>query len=157
MPAKKWTQEQREEALALVKEVGQAKAAAKTGIPKGTIAAWCYEFGVHTLARQNVQQAHEITAARNAALRAEIAHTLLGVAKQFASELTEGCYVYAFGGKSNDFTDATAKLPGPRDRQALLTSIGIALDKSVMLERHDADGGQGLAAVDEWLRGMLGR
>lgn len=36
------------------------------------------------------------------------------------------------------------------------TALGIAVDKSLRLEQHDADGGDGASAVDEWLRGMLG-
>jgi hypothetical protein len=36
------------------------------------------------------------------------------------------------------------------------TALGIAVDKSIRLEQHDAEGGDGLAAVDEWLRGMMG-
>jgi transposase-like protein len=36
------------------------------------------------------------------------------------------------------------------------TALGIAVDKSLALERHDNDASGGLAAVDEWLRGMMG-
>jgi hypothetical protein len=36
------------------------------------------------------------------------------------------------------------------------TALGIVIDKSIRLEQHDAEGGDGLAAVDEWLRGMMG-
>ena len=36
------------------------------------------------------------------------------------------------------------------------TALGIVVDKSIRLEQHDAEGGDGLAAVDEWLRGMMG-
>lgn len=36
------------------------------------------------------------------------------------------------------------------------TALGIAVDKSIRLEQVDAEGGEGIAAVDEWLRGMMG-
>lgn len=37
-----------------------------------------------------------------------------------------------------------------------MTALGIAIDKSVRLEQVDADGSDGMSAVDEWLRGMMG-
>jgi transposase-like protein len=41
------------------------------------------------------------------------------------------------------------------DVRAAYTAIGIAVDKSAALERHDSDD-SGMSAVDAWLRGMLG-
>jgi transposase-like protein len=42
-----------------------------------------------------------------------------------------------------------------RDAQGWATAYGIMIDKHAMLDRHDADL-HGLAAVDAWLREMIG-
>lgn len=46
MPRRRWTDEQRDEALLLLAEVGQGETARRTGIPQGTIASWGKRHGV---------------------------------------------------------------------------------------------------------------
>lgn len=48
------------------------------------------------------------------------------------------------------------KLPPLGEVRNAYTAIGIALDKHLAVQRHDADDQGGLAAVDQWLRGIAG-
>lgn len=40
--------------------------------------------------------------------------------------------------------------------QTLMTAVGIAVDKTVAIDKHDTQDEQGFAAVDQWLKAMLG-
>ena len=155
-----YTQEQKDEALRLVQDVGRVKAGKQLGIPVGTVSRWTTEAGVKaatTCQAQNVRAATEVRLADLADKRAELARGLMEDAARLRACLWSPSEVYNFGGKDNTFSTATVSNPSYRDKQAIFTSIGIALDKAVMLERHDADGNQGQAAVDEWLKTVLGR
>lgn len=52
-----YTDGQRDEALALLAEVGSAEAARRTGIPSGTIASWGHRHGVTAPAVSEARQA----------------------------------------------------------------------------------------------------
>lgn len=155
--ARSYTQEERVEALRAYEEYGTSKAARLLGIPRGTINTWAHKAGARTERSENTRAAVEAKKTDNALRRANIASRLLDIAEGLAAELDDSVVVYAFGGRYNDFNEAKASKPQPRDKQAILTSIAIALDKSMALERFDAEGGQGLAAVDEWLRTVLSK
>jgi hypothetical protein len=157
MPAPKYTAEQRDEALAMVPEFGQAETARRLGIPKGTIHWWSYKAGVKAGCAEKTRAAVAVATADNAARRARIAAALLDDVERLRDQFWSACEVYNFGGKDNTFNTAEINQPGFRDKQAIATTMGIFLDKSLALERFDADGGQGLAAVDEWLRSVLGK
>lgn len=157
MPASKYTEEQRHEALRLVPELGQAETARRLAIPRRTVCRWSSRAGVKSGREKKTEAARQHHIQENALLRAEMARDLLLVAQRLKNQLFAESLAYNFGGKDNTFNEAKLSEPSHRDKQALLTSIGIALDKSLALEKHDADGGQGIAAVDEWLRTVRGR
>jgi len=63
--------------------------------------------------------------------------------------------VYAFGGRDNDYNERLLDRPPTTDIRNLMTSFGIALDKHLKLDDHDAEDGDG-AAVDRWLAETVG-
>lgn len=83
MPAKKWTDEQQQHALALYAKDGPAEAARQTGIPKGTIASWARRTGVHTAAPATSTTATIVAAQRWAERRLSIADTFGAAAEEF--------------------------------------------------------------------------
>jgi len=157
MPAPKYTDEQKRQALEMVPELGQSETARRLEMPQSTISSWCSRAGVSSNRAEKTRRASETNRADNAARRAVISQRLLQEVETTLGELRGEVTVYAFGGRDNDFSEAQASKPTPRDRQALITCVGIALDKSIALDRFDSDGGQGLAAVDEWLQVALGK
>lgn len=150
VPAPKYTEEQKAEALRLVQEIGQSETARRLDIPRGTVCWWATRAGLKSAGAEKTREATEAASAKNAALRAEIAAGLLQDAARLRAQLFSRSIAYNFGGKDNTFSEHELSEPGFRDKQAILTSIGIALDKAVMLERHDHDNGQA-AALDLFL------
>lgn len=73
MARRTWTDEQREHALAVYADHGPAEAARRTGIPKGTIAAWANRREVQTRVAENLENARLVASMRWAERRSELA------------------------------------------------------------------------------------
>jgi len=101
--------------------------------------------------------AAKASAADNAARRAVISSALIDDVERLRDQLFAPAQVYNFGGKDNTFAVEEINEPSFRDKQAIATTIGIFLQRSLELERFDSDGGRDEAALDEWLRTVLGR
>lgn len=85
-----YTDEQRDEALALLAEVGTAEASRRTGIPKGTIASWGHRAGVNGPEVRNVTEAARmVTAATLAERKAQLAGDLRSLAAKAVAKLAE--------------------------------------------------------------------
>lgn len=100
----------------------------------------------------------EATRARKADLeerRAILAEALQGDAEQLTEQLWQCAKVYRIGGSSNKYTEHEVDEPPADAKKDLMAAAGIAIEKSlklIPLEREDLEG---LAAVDQWLRGMM--
>lgn len=97
------------------------------------------------------------TAARVADLKAErakIAQRLTEEVHRTLDKLTSKHTVHHF---DKDGVLSTGQLDGPTsgDVKNYMTSIGIALDKILVIERHDSDDSD-LPAVDKWIAFVLG-
>lgn len=90
-----------------------------------------------------------------AALRSQLALDLTYDAMRLRGQVWEPATIYAFGGKDNTYAEESVPEPPALDKKTLMTAAGIAIDRSLKLAPLETDA-QGLAAVDEWLRGMLG-
>lgn len=91
--------------------------------------------------RARVQAA---TQARNADFderRSILAERLLGIAEDSLSRIYQETTVYSFGGKDNSFNDHTFDEAPILERQKLLTSAAIAIDKSLKLVPPSASSG----------------
>lgn len=89
------------------------------------------------------------------ARRAALVLDLLGDAVRLRAQIWAPHEYVDHGGK--DFVEArwTQPEPSAADKLKLMQAAGTAIDKSLRLEQHDADV-QGLAAVDAWLRDVMG-
>lgn len=94
--------------------------------------------------RANDPHLRKATEARKAdarARRAALAVALLEDAERLRQQIFAPVVVYSFGGRENNFAEAQASRPSPRDVRDLMTAVGIAIDRSIKLEQLDADTG----------------
>jgi transposase len=100
----------------------------------------------------------EATRARKADLeerRVILAEALQGDAERLTEELWQPHWVFNFGGKDNTYEKRLLDEPPTDAKKNLMAAAGIAIDKSVKLVPPEREDLEGLAAVDQWLRGMM--
>ncbi|NUS78476.1 MAG: helix-turn-helix domain-containing protein [Streptomyces sp.] len=101
----------------------------------------------------------EATRARKADLeerRVILAEALQGDAERLTEQLWEEHWVFNFGGKDNTYEKRLLPEPPADAKKNLMAAAGIAIEKSSKLVPPDRGDQEGLAAVDAWLRGMIG-
>lgn len=99
-----------------------------------------------------------------AARRAAIAAGLLDDVVRLRGELFAPCVerramVVSRGGDRGsavEIVEVHHPRPPFADQQRIMTCVGIAVDKVLAIDRHDNQADEGLAAVDRWLREMIG-
>ncbi|MBP8532366.1 helix-turn-helix domain-containing protein [Streptomyces sp. MK37H] len=100
----------------------------------------------------------EATRARMADLaerRAILAEALQDDAERLTEQMWQPAKIYNFGGKDNDYNERDVPEPPADAKRALMSTAAQAIDRSLKLVPPETDQ-QGLAAVDAWLRGMMG-
>ena len=106
----------------------------------------------------NRTMTEEATRARKADLeerRAILAEALQTDAEQLTEQLWQPAKVFNIGGSANTYTDHEVNEPPADAKKALMAAAGIAIEKSLKLVPPDREDTEGLAAVDQWLRGMM--
>lgn len=98
------------------------------------------------------KNAVETRRARLARERQAISEDLLRIARETALELAKGSVIT--GVSFGEVVSGDAHRITARDRQALLTSLGIALDKHRMLENFDT--AEGAGEIANFLRALAG-
>jgi hypothetical protein len=137
--AAKYTQAQRDEALALYETDGPSAVTARFGIPKGTVAGWAKANGTRTVRTAKTTAATEARQADAKALRAMLASDGLSVA-QMAADLIKARL-------ATEGYDVPIK--------DLATIHGIFVDKHAVITKLDV-GHQDHSAVDKWLDFITG-
>ncbi|MGP5484586.1 hypothetical protein ACTXMZ_16555 [Brachybacterium alimentarium] len=137
-PRRKYTEEQKAEALRIYKAEGTTAASKQTGIPKPTISSWARRDGMHTVRNQNTAAATEAATVDAAAARATVAGNTIRAADKAASTILERLEAEAL----------TIPL------RELATVYGILVDKHVLLARLD-DTGDDYSAVDSWINHLM--
>jgi len=89
------------------------------------------------------------------AKRAQLANDLLDDAAKIRAQLWQPALVYSFGGRDNTYAETWHDKPDFTSQLKIVQAAKAALDGVLRIEQHDADT-QGLAAVDAWLRDMIG-
>ncbi|MFF1694934.1 hypothetical protein ACFVXC_15070 [Streptomyces sp. NPDC058257] len=64
--------------------------------------------------------------------------------------------MFNIGGKDNTYADHDVDEPPADAKKNLMASAGIAIEKSLKLVPPEREDAEGPAAVDQWLRGMIG-
>ncbi|GAA0638141.1 hypothetical protein GCM10010174_69980 [Kutzneria viridogrisea] len=130
-------------------EIGRA-----IGRSASTVSKLAKELGL-TFDRSKTRAATEAKVADAKSRRAALALNLLGDAERIREQLWQPCRVYSFGGRDNVYSEEWHERPDFAAQLKILQATGVALDKVMRIEAHDADT-HGLAAVDQWLRDMIG-
>lgn len=90
------------------------------------------------------------------ARRAVLQHRFLDRAERALDDMERAHLVFNFGGKENTYAEHLLDRPPTGDQRNLMIIAATGLDKSIAIDRHDADT-MANAAVDTWLDAMLGR
>lgn len=120
-----------------------------------TISEQAARMGLSFARAAEVRQATEIRQADLAKLRTDLAYDLTVDGIRLREQLWEPCTVFSFGGRDNTYSDKEFDEPPALEKKAIATTLGVLLDRSLKLAPAESDQ-QGLAAVDAWLKGMMG-
>ena len=131
------------------------QAARTHGVSRSTVSKLAADNGI-SFERSQTKSATEAAVADARAIRAATSRRFLDEANKLLDELRQPHTAYSFGGRDNTYAEHEFPEPPVDAKRTLITAAAIAFDKHLAQERHDADDGTGLSAVDAWLRGMLG-
>lgn len=138
MARRRYSDDEKAEALRIYRDEGTTAAAKKTGIPKPTISSWARRGGMHTVRNQKTAAATEAATLDAAAARATVAANTIRAADKAAATILERLESEAL----------TIPL------RELATVYGILVDKHVLLARLD-NSGDDYSAVDAWISQMI--
>ncbi|MGW4810541.1 helix-turn-helix domain-containing protein [Kitasatospora cineracea] len=113
----------------------------ETGRSAHLVSAIAAELGLVFPRGPEVEAAMETRRAQLAERRMLTAEILQAKVEQLLDKMDGPTTVYAFGGKDNTFASETLPEPPADVRKALMSTIGMALDRSLKLEPIRDDGG----------------
>ncbi|MEV5619396.1 hypothetical protein [Streptomyces bacillaris] len=105
-----------------------------------------------TFDRSRIEAATAARLADLAERRSILAEQLTSDAERLRKKLWEPTFVYAFGGAQNVFTKELVDEPPPADKRSLMSTVGIAVDKSLKLAPAET----GSSGADD-AKSMLGK
>jgi transposase-like protein len=120
-----YTQEQREQALALYAEHGPAEASRRIGIPRATISKWASRAGLVTVGAQKTAAATKAATARAAEKRAALKPLLLDKATDLINRMDEPMTEYV----GQQGKEVTYERPPASDCKHYATAAAILIDK----------------------------
>ena len=127
---RKYTEEQKREALKLYAEHGPAEAGRQTGIPRATISQWAKRAGVTVTRAKNVQEATKAAAEKAAQLREKLKRDCRSRAVDLVERMAE--VETLFVGKDGDrVTVDRATATACRE---LAVACGVLIDKAELLD-----------------------
>ena len=139
MPASKYTQEQKDAALALYETHGPTAVQDQLGIPKATVTGWAKTNGVRTVRTERTREACEARSVDLKARRQELAELLLEDAHRLRAQMWEPTTAFAFGGKDNVYEEHEIPEPTFGDKKNILGAVGIAVDRVIKLNAVDSN------------------
>ena len=150
---KSWTDQQDAELVALHGQgLTQAECGRRLGISNRRVSEHSKVIGL-AWDRSKTMAATSARVADNRALRTQISSQALVEAQGFLADLHKPALVFNFGGKDNTYEERWHDRPSHEIRLKIMQSFGVAVDRSLKIDVHDADMG-GVAAVDRWLTHM---
>lgn len=124
--------------------------AKQLGYAPATISKHAKILGL-TWDRAQVRIANQAKKADAAALRADLKLKLLGDAERLRGQLFAETTVFNFGGKSNIYREHTLPKPPADVQRNIMASIGIAVSRSIDLEKIDQKTETNVPAFDQYL------
>lgn len=135
--------------------LGRNEIARRIGRGTRTVSVIAAELGLTFDRAAMTETATNNRKAQLAARRMDLAEDLQTDAERLTEQMWQPSVVFNFGGKDNTFEKRPVDEPPADAKKALMSAAGIAIDRSLKLAPVEVDQ-QGLAAVDQWLRGMMG-
>jgi hypothetical protein len=158
VPAAKYTQAQKDQALALYHTDGPTAVEKTLGIPKGTVTRWAKETGVETVSVSATRAGTEAAAVYAKARRVELAQLLLEDAHRLRKQLWEPATVHAFGGKDNTYEEHELAEPTFTDKKNIISAVSTAMTTVTKLDLADAapaDAASGaVSVIDKLMAGF---
>ncbi|WP_192496810.1 helix-turn-helix domain-containing protein [Pseudoclavibacter sp. CFCC 14310] len=127
------------------------KIAEHLGYSRATISKHAKRLGLEWASRSQTRAATQAKQADAAALRAALKLKLLQDAEQLRGQLFDRTTVFSFGGKDNIYREHTLPRPPADVQRNIMTSIGIAVTKSLDLEKIDQRTDLNKPAFDQFL------
>ncbi|MFT8538168.1 GcrA family cell cycle regulator [Bifidobacterium aquikefiri] len=116
-----------------------------------TIGKYSKQLGL-SFARARTKNATKAKQADAAALRADLKLRLLHEAVLMLDSLHKPFLLGGLGGKDNSYNEHVMPSPPPAEMRNLMTSVGIALQRSIELEKVDQQSETSVTVIDEYLR-----
>ncbi|UKA69569.1 hypothetical protein [Arthrobacter sp. FW306-06-A] len=138
MPASKYTQEQRDEAVELYRAEGPTAVEKQLGIPKNTVMHWAKKARVRTVRTDSTREAVEAKVVDGKLRRANIADRLYAQAETALDTLEGATFRTLIKGTQGRDKDVTLQFVPPNDRRTLVQTISTALAATAKLESLDA-------------------
>lgn len=148
MPASKYTEAQRAEAIELYRTEGPSAVEKKLGILKGTVTKWAKAAGVETVSVAVTRAGTEAASVYAKARRQELAQLLLEDAHRLRAQLWKPAVVHAFGGKDNTYEEHELDEPTFVDKKNIISAVSVAVTSVTKLEDYDKSPQDGVAAAD---------
>lgn len=131
--------------------LGRNAISREMGVTASVVSRTAEHLGV-TFDRSRIEAATAARLADLAERRSILAEQLTSDAERLRKKLWEPTFVYAFGGAQNVFTKEPVDEPPPADKRSLMSTVGIAVDKSLKLAPAEASG----SGADD-AKSMLGK
>lgn len=133
---------------------GRNEIARLIGRSARTVSLACARAGLEF----DVTRTEEATRHRVAQLaerRAILAEALQEDAERLTEQMWQPSKVFRIGGAANKYVERKVDEPPADAKKDLMSAAGIAIEKSLKLVPPEREDLEGLAAVDQWLRGMM--
>lgn len=138
MPASKYTDAQRAEAVELYRTEGPTAVANKLGIPKNTVVRWAEKVGVRTVRNEVTRNAVEAKVVDGKLRRQNIAHRLYGQAETILDVLEAPTFTTLLKGEYGSEHEGTLSFVPANERKTLIQALGSAMVTTAKLEAVDA-------------------
>lgn len=148
MPASKYTEAQRAEAVELYRTEGPTAVANKLGIPKNTVVRWADKVGVRTVRNELTREAVEAKVVDGKLRRQNITHRLYGQAEKILKDLEGEVFTTLVKGTGGAEHEAELTFVPPNDLKTLVQALSTSVTCAVKLEDYDKSASDGASAAD---------
>lgn len=106
--------------------------------------------------REQTENATRAAVADNRALRTELSRRMLEEAKRALDDMHGQYTVFSFGGKDNTYAEKTLPEPPTADKRNLMVIAATAVDKHIVIDRHDSGAGvdEAVSLLDRIMGGL---